>query len=291
MTITNSRGDSIKFGRHFKLIDDFDMSGLKASVNYSESTDDGSDYQNTVLENRDFEIPFFIHKTVRDSLWNEERRNEAYKVFNPKTNPHRIDITTYGGKKYYIMGNLESLPSFLKGFENDNRLWTKGLLQYSSNDPFFYSSEETQFNIGNWVGKFEFPLEIPDGIGIEMGVYSESLITNIFNGGQTSTGMTVKFKARDIVVNPSLTDVNTYEFMKLETTLQAGDILEVSTYKGNKYVELIRDNNRIDMFNAFSLDSDFLILSPGDNLFRYNADEGLDSLEVSITFRYRYLGV
>ena len=107
LTITNSRGDFITFGQSFRLSDDFELSGLSATVNYTESTSDGSNYQNTVLNNKDFEVPFFIYKTITESWWIEERRNEAYKVFNPKANPFKLDIETKAGEQYYLHANLE----------------------------------------------------------------------------------------------------------------------------------------------------------------------------------------
>ena len=84
MKITNASGDSITFGRHFLLDEDIDLSGLAAIVNYAETTGDGAVYQRTSLDVRDFDIPFFIYRNRRDEWWIEERRVEAYTVFNPK---------------------------------------------------------------------------------------------------------------------------------------------------------------------------------------------------------------
>lgn len=290
MTITNFRGDSITFGHHFKLIDDFELSGLGASVNYTDTTDDGSNYQNTKLSNRDFEVPFFIEKQMPDSWWAEEQRGLAYKVFNPKANPFLVNITTKGGQEYYLNANLEAAPSFPKGFENDNMLWQKGLLQFSSHDPYFYKQNATNVDIALWVGAFEFPLEIPVE-GIEMGYRSQSLIVNVFNDGQETTGMIIRFQALATVVNPSLLNVNNYEELKINTTMQGGDMIEISTYKRRKSVTLIRNGVSVSIFNQVDFDSKFLQLDTGDNLFRYNADEGLDNLEISINFKSRLVGL
>lgn len=291
MTITNSRGDSIVFGRHFRLDRDFELSGTSAIVNYSESTTDGSHYQNTKLNNKDFDIPFFIYKSISDPWWIEEKRNQAYKVFNPKANPMRIDITTKAGEEYYLNANLEGVPSFPTGFENDNASWQKGLLQYSANDPYFYAKNAEKVDIALWVPAFEFPLEIPADTGIEMGYRSQSLIVNVLNEGQESTGMTIRFRALGSLTNPSLINVNTYESMKINTEMQAGDVIEITTYKRRKKVTLIRNGQTTNIFNLLDLSSVFLQLDLGDNLFRYNADEGLDNLEVSMTFTPRLLGV
>lgn len=290
MIITNSRGDSIDFGHHFKLIDDFELSGLDADVNYTKSTSDGSNYQNTKLSNRDFNVEFFIERQMKDSWWIEEQRKLAYKVFNPKTNPFRIDIVTKGGEEYYLDANLESVPSFPKGFDNDNLLWLKGLLQFSANDPYFYEKAATKVDIAAWIGAFEFPLEIPEE-GIEMGYRSESLIQNVLNSGQMTTGMIIRFTSTSSVSNPSLTNVNTYEVLKLNISMEGGDVIEVSTYTGKKTVTLIQNNVKYNIFNSVDLNSTFLQLEPGDNLFRYAADVGLDSLEVSMLFTNRFMGV
>lgn len=291
ITITNSRGDSITFGRHFRMFEDFALSGLGAAVNYTESTLDGSTYQNTVLENRIFDIPFFILKEIKEPWWIEERRNDAYKVFNPKANPFRIDIVTNADEEYFLNANLEGAPSFPIGFENDNQKWQRGLLQFSANDPYFYSKDAEKIDIALWVGAFEFPLEIPEDTGVEMGYRSESLIVNVINEGQESTGMTIRFKAIGTLKNPSLVNVNTYETLKLNTTMVAGDVIEISTYRRNKKVKLKRNGQVIDLFNSLDLTSTFLQLEMGDNLFRYDAEEGLDNLEVSMSFTPRLLGV
>ena len=290
MTITNVRGDSITFGRHFKLYEDFSLSGLSASVNYSESTADGSSYQNTKLENRDFDIPFFILKEIVDSWWIEQKRHEAYKVFNPKFNPFRIDLTTKSGEEYYINANLEGAPSFPTGFDNDNRDWQKGLLQFSANDPFIYKKDAVSVEVATWIGSFEFPLEIPEE-GIEMGYRSPSLIVNVLNNGQETTGMMIRFRALGTLTNPSLFNVNTREELKINITMQGGDIIEISTYSRRKTITLIRNGVETNIFNNLDLSSKFLQLDIGDNLFRYNAEDGLDNLEVSINFTPRLLGV
>lgn len=290
MKITNDSGDSIVFGRHFCLYDHFDLSGLVATVNYADSTGDGATYQRTRLDIREFDVPFYIDRNGREDWWIEEQRVLAYKVFNPKKNPMRLDIKTPADKKYYLNANLEGAPTFLTGDERENELFVDGLLQFTANDPYIYESNIQSVDIATWIGAFEFPLEIPTE-GIEMGYRSESLIVNVVNDGQESTGMLIRFKALGTVVDPSLINVNTYEAFKLNFTMQGGDIIEVSTYQGRKTITLIRNNVKTDIFSARKLGSRFLQLDVGDNLFRYDAEEGLESLEVQIQFTPRLIGV
>lgn len=291
LKITNSNGDSIEFGRHFKLIEGFDLSNLSANVSYSDSTRDGATYQRTVLDTRDFDISFFLDKDYNEQWWVEEKRRELYRVCNPKHNPMRLDFTTKANESYYLNANLESTPSLPQGFSNDNRVWQKGLIQFSCDDPYLYQAASKLVDVALWIPSFEFILEIPEGEGIEMGTRSQNLIANVINDGDSDTGMIIRFKALATIQNPKLVNVNTYEELLLNVEMKQGDVIEVSTYVGKKMVTLIRNNVKSNIFNKVDLYSKFLQLSPGDNLFRYDASFGVDNLEVAMIFTNRYVGV
>lgn len=291
LKITNSSGESIQFGRHFRLYEDIDLSSLKADVNYSESSNDGASYQRTRLEVRDFNVPFFIFLELDEAGWIEEKRQEAYRVFNPKKNPMRLDFVTKSGEAFYLNAELAAAPEFPTDFENSNLIWQKALLQFTCHDPYIYKTDENLVEIATWIGAFEFALEIPVDTGIEMGYRSPSLIANVFNDGQEVTGMIIKFKALGSLSTPSLVNINTYEEFKLNMDMLPGDIVEVSTYKGKKYARLTRNNVTTSVFGKVDLASTFLQLGTGDNLFRYNAVSGLDNLEVSMYFKSKLIGV
>lgn len=291
LKITNASGESIQFGRHFCLDDDFDLSALKASVTYSESSDDGVSYQKTKLNVRDFSIPFFLKISVNNDDWIEEKRREAFNVFNPKKNPMRLDFTTKADKSYYLNAELIAAPTFSNEEENSNDFWQNGLLQFSCHDPFIYEANETLVQIATWVPSLIFPLVIPENDGILFGYRSPSLIANVHNDSQDDTGMIIKFKALGSLSTPSLVNVNTYEEFKLNMDMLPGDVVEVSTYKGKKYARLIRNNVTTSVFGKVDMNSTFLQLRTGDNLFRYDAVEGLDNLEVSMYFTSKLIGV
>lgn len=290
LKITNNRGDSIKFGRHFRLTNGLDLSNLSANVNYSESTSDGAHYQNTKLNVREFDIGFYISIDINEKWWIEEKRQELFRVLNPKNNPMRLDFVTKAGHSHYLTANLITAPVLPQGNENSNKSWQKGLLQFVATDPYIYEANSTKVDIALWIPSFEFPLELVEE-GIELSFRSQSLIVNVYNDGQESTGMFIRFNALSEVVNPKLLNVNTYEEFKLNFVMQPGDIVEVSTFKGKRSIILNRNNVKTNIFNTLDLSSTFLQLDVGDNLFRYDADSGLDFLEVSITYTPRRIGV
>lgn len=157
-------------------------------------------------------------------------------------------------------------------------------------DPFFKDVVETKEEIAIWQPSFEFSLEIPEE-GIEMGYRESSLIVNVFNEGAVESGMTIKFKALATVENPSLFNVNTREYFKINRTMEAGEVITVTTHFQNKRVQLNKGGVISNAFNWIDLDSAFLQLDIGDNLLRYDASLGLSNLEVDIYHSPQYLGV
>lgn len=287
---TNINGDSIAFDHRLRLINGLDLSGLGADVNASESISDGAIYQNTRLRSREFALELHLRRLQHDDAQMDDKRALMYRVFNPKTNPIRIDFENSIGKKYYLNANLLSTPIMGPDKSNNNAARQKVLLEFLAPDPFVYASESSTEDLASWVSAFEFPLEIVDG-GIEMGYRSPSLIKNIVNGGSEEIGMIIEFKALAGLSRPSLLNVNTYEQFKLNCNMINGDVIRVNTNRRQKSIVLIRNNVEINIFNQIELSSKFLQLKPGDNLFRYNADSGLDNLEIRITYRDRYVGV
>lgn len=289
---TNNNGEKITFAHnlHFRLESGFDLSALSATINQSSNTNNGATYQSTKIDTRDFDIDFFVYRNCKDQSWIEEKRHELFKVFNPSKNPIRIDFITKAEKEYYIVGELTATPSLPQGFENDNRVWQKGLLQFNASDPFIYEKEETKTDVAFWKENIEFPLEVIEE-GIEVSYRVPSLIVNVENKGSNDTGMLIRFKALSELVNPSLLNVNTYEKLKLNFTMLAGDIIEISTYKGKRTAVLIRNYENTNVFGKVELTSTFLQLRVGDNLFRYDADDGIDYLECEIIHRNTLIGV
>ncbi len=71
----------------------------------------------------------------------------------------------------------------------------------------------------------------------------------------------------------------------------AGEKVSVTTHFGNKRVESHLNGVTNNAFNFWDLDSTFMQLAVGDNLFRYDTGVNLDNLEVDIFFTPQYLGV
>ena len=124
-----------------------------------------------------------------------------------------------------------------------------------------------------------------------MGHKNPELIVNVNNPGDIETGMIIQFKAKGACNNPSLFNVNTREFIKIKRNMVAGEVITVNTNYGEKRISQYLDGDTSEFMNYLDLDSTFLQLQVGDNLFRYDAETNLNNLEVVIDYNPRYLGV
>lgn len=135
------------------------------------------------------------------------------------------------------------------------------------------------------------PLKI-GGHGIIMGLRSPSTIATITNTGTLPCGFIITFQASGTVENPKIIDINTQEYIRLSHTMQAGEVIRISTLDNNKTVRQIIGEDSINAFNFLDFaNSTFLQLAVGINYLRYNADSGLDNLSVEFKFDPRYLEV
>lgn len=111
---------------------------------------------------------------------------------------------------------------------------------------------------------------------------------NIINDGDVDTGLEIHFIAsRGPVTSPSITRVDTGEFLRIETQLAKGDTLIVDTNSGKKRVTLNGDN----VFHKIDRQSSFFQLSVGGNVLEYNAEENYTNLNVKLYYTPKYLGV
>ena len=83
---------------------------------------------------------------------------------------------------------------------------------------------------------FEFALEIPE-TGMEFGMRQPSQIITVNNIGDVACGCEIVFRALGTVINPELLNIDTGEYIRLLTTMNAGDEVRVYThFAGNAWL-------------------------------------------------------
>lgn len=283
LTYTNERGQSIILGDSAPLLVT-KMDGLGSVQNtiyrHKALSQDGTTATGSTLDERELSIEGVILSTD-SALY----RRQLIQVFNPKLKG------TLQYEKGSLVKKISCRAEMAPELPSDYSVkYQKFLITLLCPNPFWQDIEQIKAEIALWVGDFSFPLELSE-TGIEMGYREPSLIVNVVNNGDVECGMRVEFKALATVVNPSILNVDTQEYIKIDKTMEAGEVLTVTTYFGAKRVESVLNGVTTNAFNNIDLNSTFLQLEVGDNLFRYDAESGLDNLEVSIYFTPQYAGV
>ncbi len=283
VTFINAKGESVELYQSPFFLNNIEGLGDVDAEIYTQRSpeQDGSTPVYTTLEERAIPIEVVILKDLR------ENRRKLSRIFNPKMGPGTLFYEN-GQVRWKIQAQSEHVPIFPDHRPRNTQMATIDLICHN---PYFSDENESRTDIAFWEKKFSFPLEIPMDTGIEMGARSPSTIVNVINAGHTDTGMIIKFQAANTIVNPSLINVNTGEFIKINRTMVSGEIITIDTNKGNKRITSEKNGITENIFNNIVFGSTFLQLEVGDNLFRFGADTNETFLEVQIYHSNKYVGV
>lgn len=241
----------------------------------------------TSLETRDVNIQGWIVART------ENQMSERKKVLNRFVNPQQLIELRY---KEYV---LEFLPNktikYSANVVDNNEVVCKFEISGVAPNPLFREDSQNKSAAATTIGLFHFPLminAIDNGYPtIMFGLRQPSLIVDVYNKGAVTVGMELVFKATGTMSNPSFINVKTQEFFKINKTLSAGEEIRINTNIGEKRIIGTLNGVESNYFKYRDLDSTWLQLEVGDNLFRYDADSGLDVLECYVYFYNRYLEV
>lgn len=215
----------------------------------------------------------------------EEKRQELIKFFNPFSTGNLI--VKYGNIERVIEYKVENVSMKINNVNNLLNV----IVDLICPNPYWTEPGGITNNIAYWQGTFEFPLSIDINNKIEFGRRNDALIANIENLGDVQCGFVVEFKAQGAVKNPSLLNVLTREFIKINRVMKAGEIITVDTRFNKKKVISKFEGDETNIVNFIDLDSTFIQLNKGDNYFKYEAEENISNLEIKITHNNWYLGV
>ena len=238
---------------------------------------------NTTLETRQIMITGWVAKEDEDEVRRMKR------VLNSMVNPkHTLEVIRGNHKISFIPVTSVKYSSTYK---ENNEYMAKFLITGYCPYPLFTNLYDSVVSVSYTEPRFRFPLVISKGVGMIFGVRQPSLIAEVNNPGDFPIGYTIEFKATGTVVNPSLVDIGTQNYFKIHKTLTSGEVVRVYTQEGERRVVGILDGVETNYYQYRTHDSSWLQLERGENLIRYDAEEGLSSLEVVITFNPGFLEV
>ena len=269
----------------YLVLDEADLGTVEGTHHsYKYVSQVGVYIDSTTLEQRAVAISGWVIGDTYDEL------RENKKILNRLVNPlHPIDAIVQ--EKYKLSFKPDYSVKYSVSYKENNEVLCKFLIQGTCADPMFTTKDKQSALIASIIPKFRFPLVIPQGTGILMGLREPSLLATLNNGGDIDTGLLVTFSCTSTVTNPSLLNVDTREFIKVNKVLSAGEQIVISTGSGEKYIKGIVNDVEYNYFKYMDFDSTWLQLHTGKNTLKYDADNNVAGLEVLISFLPKYLEV
>lgn len=184
----------------------------------------------------------------------------------------------------------DSTIKYSSSYNENNEVLCKFIIQGTAFAPLFVSQNGQTVDLAYEVPVFHFPLVIPED-GIVMSYREPALIKNVYNAGDVETGVEIIIVANGAVKNPTIINASTNEFFRINKVLEAGERISICTSSGEEKVLGKLNEVEMNYFEYIDLDSTWLQLNVGDTLLKYDADENINLMEVTLKFTEKYLEV
>lgn len=279
LIVENERGEQLTL-TNCDVCDVLRVDGLNpptANINLSETANmDGSTFKSSRISLRNIVILLNVKTPI------EANRQQLYKYFRSK----RWCRLYYknDSRDVYIDGYVES-------FENDQFTnLQKPQISIICPNPFFKNRIDNTVEFSGTTDLFEFPFSIADE-GAEMGVI-EKVVTRLIDAGEVETGAIISLVAgSDQILNPTIYNRTTQAYFGLNIDMNEGDLITISTIKGEKAVTLLRNGVTTNIIDKMSDGSTWLEFEPGVNEISYGAAVGEINLIVSLKITQLFEGV
>lgn len=294
---TNDKGDSVELDLANPWAGGIAVTGASGlgpadgtinTVNFA--TSDGALFNSSRIKSRDIELNLkFLGSDI------EAVRHRLLRYFRIK-HPITLDfITDY--RHTYITGHVEK--NEIDIFSN-----SEGAdITIVCPNPFFKlrdpakGKNSVRFTTSTPSFEFEFQdpnSESPTLVFGEMTATGETVV--VYEGdADASTIVDIQFlgPASGVKLYNATTqtriNIDTNEISRLlGSAIRAGDRLSISSGVGDKYVKAYRDGKVYNALSALDKDSDWIFLTPGDNLITVRADTGIDNVSAIISFENLY---
>ena len=297
VTVTNSLGESKVLeltrpdlsGLNVKSITG--LGPMKASINLDDlASMDGSTFNSARVGTRNIVLTlgYTPYPTIEDC------RHKAYKMF-PVKKPLTLTFET-DTRNVQISGYVESNEVDIFSADEGSQV------SIVCPDPNFYSAGAMQTTVFSGVSPcFEFPFWNDSLVTplLETGIQVMDQRHNVYYAGDITTGAIFRVKANTLGVaeNVAIYNVRTGAVMGIDSdkdytsVLDRGNELIITTLRGQKSVQILRNGVYLNKLNALKTGATWLTVEPGDNDFAITATSGLEFLIFQIENPTIYEGV
>lgn len=274
MIFENNAGLQLKFGEGtpYTIIEFSGLNPPKATINMNESPlIDGATFNSSKAQVRSMNIAFAVEYDA------EANRLNVYKVVQPKK-PIRM----------YFKSDL--LDVFIDGYVEsvDPTWWAKKqviTLSILCPFPYFKSAQEIVNDLKSIIPEFHFAFASTSERELHFGSVESLASVRIENNGAVETGLIFEIYSKDSVNTITIANAQTNEFMTLDIATEPGDLITINTAQGEKSITLLKNGQRLNIFNCLGKNSTWLMLPSGGAVFSYDVEVGL-ATDLEITVRH-----
>lgn len=240
-------------------------------------TFDGERLNSARLEKRNPVITLAINGNVEKNLLELNRVIQSKKFLRLYFKSNIFDV--------YVNGTVES-------FEYDHFEDGKVIAQISliCENPYWISNSENTKEMSKVINLLEFPISLPDE-GIAFSEIKSTETDIFFNRGNVNNPVKIEIVINGAVENPKIINTTAGKTMEIKKDFKAGDVIYISTGKGEKAIDLYRDGELVSIINAVELPIEWLELVPGNNLIQITAKSGVLNMQTIIKESTLYGGV
>jgi hypothetical protein len=299
LTLENEIGQQITFnelGGPYTIDEIEGLSPAPATINTSEvALLDGQWFNSSKLQMRTLSIAFAIEY---DAAIN---RIAAYQVCRPKHKIRAYYVSEV--RDVYIDGYVQSVSV---GYFDMKQVCTVEIICPS---PYWRAAQAIIDDISSVKPLFHFPFAstgdttapAPPAGEYEYNQYGGMLVigkidelatADISNNGEAETGLIFELRATGPISNPKIYDYATGEYIGVNYSMVAGDLITIDTMAGEKSVTLLRDGVATNIFNSLMQGITWLQLPFGGGVYAHEVGSGLASdLSISVIHNDLYEGV
>lgn len=242
----------------------------------------GETVYNIGLLTREIQITGWIADWSKESV--TRMKNFLNRAVNPK---HLMEV--YANKKkiqFYPRTSVRYSPDYKDNNEIISSFLITGYCPY----PLFTDETDKTTSVAYTTALWRFPWVIPQ-TGFMFGIRQPTLIAEIDNTGDFPIGYIIEFRAKGTVTNPILTDIGSQKFIEFNKVMKDGEVITVDTREGYRKITGTVGGLQSNYFKYRTYDSSWLQLEQGMNYLRYNAEDGVALLEVSIIYNPAYMEI
>ena len=298
--INKENGNSITFGQTTSSEclykdDGVDWGSAPATHNtFSYPSQLGEYISSTSIKGRDISIMGYVYylpnEVDKDNIAPSEMERYCYNKMRKKkgllnniVNPNQAVRLEIGD--YYIEGKPSKSIIYGSDISSNNQHFCSFLITIFCNNPMFRKITLPNTVLSGTQPAFRFPLVFIQNKGIIMGIRSNYRLIAIENEGNVPTGGIIQIKSNGTVVNPTLTNIVTGEFITVNKTMIEGEIIEINTNDGNeKGIKGYINDEELNYFKYWDFDNTWIKFPIGTTMIGFSTEEGDESLlEITIT--------